>query len=159
MNTMTNMTHLTAKITKEDTTALILTAKKYFKLSWEQIAETLEMSPVWTHSACFGMNSMPKDKAEKLVELLKLPDECIDALEEKPTKIWEQAVPTDPAIYRLYEIVGVYGPTIKDLVQEKFGDGIMSAIDFEMYIDKIEDPKGDRVKLTMSGKFLGYKSW
>jgi cyanate lyase len=105
------------------------------------------------------MNSMPKEKAEALVGVLKLPPACVEALEEKPTKIWEQAVPTDPAIYRLYEIVGVYGPTIKDLVQEKFGDGIMSAIDFEMYIDKIEDPKGDRVKVTMSGKFLGYKNW
>ena len=102
---------------------------------------------------------MPKEQAEALVDTLKLPPACIEALEEKPTKIWEQAVPTDPAIYRLYEIVGVYGPTIKDLVQEKFGDGIMSAIDFEMYIDKIEDPKGARVKVTMSGKFLGYKNW
>lgn len=156
---MNTMTHLTPSMTKEDATSLILAAKKHFQLSWEDIAEKIEMSPVWTHSACFGMNSMPKEKAQKLVELLRLPEECVEALEEKPTKIWEQAVPTDPAIYRLYEIVGVYGPTIKDLVQEKFGDGIMSAIDFEMYIDKVEDPKGDRVKLTMSGKFLGYKSW
>jgi cyanate lyase len=151
--------HLIPYMSKEEATSLILTAKKRLGLSWEAIAEKLSMSPVWTHSACLGMNSMPKEKAEVLVDILKLPSACVEALEEKPTKIWEQSVPTDPAIYRLYEIVGVYGPTIKDLVQEKFGDGIMSAIDFEMYIDRIEDPKGDRVKVTMSGKFLGYKNW
>lgn len=151
--------HLMRYMTKEEATSLILTAKKRLGISWEEIAEKIGMSPVWTHSACFGMNSMPKEQAEALVDTLKLPPACIEALEEKPTKIWQQAVPTDPAIYRLYEIVGVYGPTIKDLVQEKFGDGIMSAIDFEMYIDKVEDPKGDRVKVTMSGKFLGYKNW
>lgn len=146
-------------MTKEEATALILASKKHFGLSWEEIAEKIGMSPVWTHSACFGMNSAPMENAKAIVDLLQLPEAAIDALNEKPTKIWEQAIPTDPAIYRLYEIVGVYGPTIKDLVQEKFGDGIMSAIDFEMYIDKIEDPKGDRVKVTMSGKFLGYKNW
>ena len=156
---MNTMTHLAPPMSKEEATALILAAKKHLGLSWVEIAEKVGMSPVWTHSACFGMNSMPKDKAEALVAALDLPNDCIDALEEKPTKIWTQAVPTDPALYRLYEIVGVYGPTIKDLVQEKFGDGIMSAIDFEMYIEKVEDPKGDRVKVTMSGKFLGYKSW
>jgi cyanate lyase len=76
-----------------------------------------------------------------------------------PTKIWEQSVPTDPCIYRLYEIVGVYGPTIKTLIQEEFGDGIMSAIDFDMQITRVANPKGDRVKIEMSGKFLGYNSW
>jgi hypothetical protein len=80
-------------------------------------------------------------------------------LQESPTKIWEQSVPTDPCIYRLYEIVGVYGPTIKALIQEKFGDGIMSAIDFDMQITRVENPKGDRVKIEMSGKYLGYNSW
>ena len=156
---MTLPQHLEPFMNKEDATSLILTAKRRLKLSWEEIAAEIEMSPVWTHSACFGMNSMPEAVAKKLISILQLPMECLDALMEKPTKIWEQSVPTDPAIYRLYEIVGVYGPTIKDLVQEKFGDGIMSAIDFEMYIEKVEDPKGDRVKVTMSGKFLGYKNW
>lgn len=149
----------TPYMTKEEATALILTAKKRLGFSWEQIAASIGMSPVWTHSACFGMNSMPEAAATRLVETLGLPEACLEALMEKPTKVWEQAVPTDPAIYRLYEIVGVYGPTIKDLVQEKCGDGIMSAIDFEMTIDKVEDPKGDRIQLTMSGKFLAYKHW
>ena len=80
-------------------------------------------------------------------------------LAEYPKKMFEQSVPTDPCIYRFYEIVGVYGETLKELIQEKGGDGIMSAIDFSMEVDKIEDPKGDRVLLTLNGKFLPYKSW
>ena len=106
-----------------------------------------------------GLNAMPKAKAEALVALLDLPAEAVSVLEEYPTKIWEQAVPTDPCIYRLYEIVGVYGPTMKALIQEEFGDGIMSAIDFDMKITRVANPKGDRVKVEMSGKFLGYNSW
>jgi cyanate lyase len=83
----------------------------------------------------------------------------MSALKQCPLKTWEQAVPTDPLIYRLYEVVGVYGETIKALIHEKFGDGIMSAIDFSMHIDKEENPVGDRVVITMNGKFLPYKSW
>ena len=71
----------------------------------------------------------------------------------------ESGIPTDPCIYRFYEIVGVYGPTLKALIQEKFGDGIMSAIDFDMQVTRVEHPKGDRVKVEMSGKYLGYNSW
>ena len=145
--------------TKEDVTALILAAKKQEGLTWEEIATAIGMSPVWTHSAAMGMNAMPAEKAAALSELLSLPEGSQDILEESPTKIWEQAVPTDPCIYRLYEIVGVYGPTIKALIHEKFGDGIMSAIDFDMTISKIEHPKGDRVKIEMSGKYLAYNAW
>ena len=144
---------------KDDVAALVLSRKKQAGLSWEGIAETIGMSPVWTHSAAMGMNSMPPDKAAALVELLALPQEAASVLSEAPTKVWEQAVPTDPCIYRLYEIVGVYGPTIKALIHEKFGDGIMSAIDFDMDIARVEHPKGDRVKVEMSGKFLKYASW
>ena len=146
-------------MTKEDVTAMILSAKRTAGLTWEGIAEKIGMSPVWTHSATMGMNAMPKDKAAKLVATMGLPQEAALVLEESPTKIWEQSVPTDPCIYRLYEIVGVYGPTIKALIQEKFGDGIMSAIDFDMQITRVENPKGDRVKIEMSGKYLGYNSW
>jgi cyanate lyase len=148
-----------ALMTKEDVTTLILIAKKKSGMKWEEIALGIGMSPVWTHSACMGMNAMPKAKAEALVALLDLPAEAASVLEEYPTKIWEQAVPTDPCIYRLYEIVGVYGPTMKALIQEEFGDGIMSAIDFDMKITRVANPKGDRVKVEMSGKFLGYNSW
>lgn len=144
---------------KEDVTALIIAAKRRAGLTWEGIAAGIGMSPVWTHSAAMGMQAMPVDSARALVEVLGLPDEAIAVLEECPTKSWEQAVPTDPCIYRLYEIVGVYGHTIKDLIQEEFGDGIMSAIDFDMSIQRVENPKGDRVKIEMCGKFLGYNAW
>lgn len=146
-------------MTKEDVTAMILSAKKTAGMTWEEIADKIGMSPVWTHSAAMGMNAMPMEKAEAMVSTMGLPQEAASVLAEFPTKIWEQAVPTDPCIYRLYEIVGVYGPTMKALIQEKFGDGIMSAIDFDMQITRVEHPKGDRVKVEMSGKFLGYNSW
>ena len=146
-------------MTKEDVTALILSAKKQAGLTWEDIAEKIGMSPIWTHSAAMGMNAFPPEKAKLMVTVMGLPQEAESVLAESPTKIWEQAVPTDPCIYRFYEIVGVYGPTLKALIQEKFGDGIMSAIDFDMTLTRVENPKGDRVKVEMSGKYLGYNSW
>ncbi len=146
-------------LTKEDVTALILIAKKQKGLTWEGIAETIGMSPVFTHSACMGMNAFPADKAEAVVAALDLPVEAAEVLSESPTKIWEQAVPTDPCIYRFYEIVGVYGPTLKALIHEKFGNGIMSAIDFGMSVERIANPKGDRVEVKMSGKYLEYNAW
>lgn len=149
----------TEDMTKEDVTALILVAKKQAGLTWEGIAESIGMSPVWTHSAAMGMNAMPQDKAEALVKTLTLPQEAIAVLMESPTKVWEQTVPTDPCIYRFYEVVGVYGPTLKALIHEKFGDGIMSAIDFDMQVTRVEHPKGDRVKVEMSGKYLAYNAW
>ena len=151
--------YVTEMMTKEDVTAMILSAKKQAGLTWEGIAEKIDMSPVWTHSACMGMQAFPKEKADALVTALGLPQESAQVLEESPTKIWEQTVPTDPCIYRLYEIVGVYGPTIKALIHEKFGDGIMSAIDFDMQVVRVPHEKGDRVKIEMSGKYLGYNSW
>lgn len=140
-------------------TETIMAAKAAKELSWEKVGTDLGMSPVWVTSACLGMNSAPPEKATAIAEYFGLGAEVADALMAFPTKVWDQTVPTDPMIYRLYEIVGVYGETLKQVVQEKFGDGIMSAIDFSMEIDKIEDPKGDRVLLTMNGKFLPYKSW
>ncbi len=137
----------------------ILSAKKAKGLSWEKMGTDLGMSPVWLCSACLGMNSAPTEKADAIADYLGLDVEVAAALADFPTKIWEQTVPTDPLVYRLYEIVGVYGETLKEVIQEKFGDGIMSAIDFSMEVDKEENPKGDRVLLTMNGKFLPYKSW
>ncbi|MFW5880901.1 MAG: cyanase [Roseicyclus sp.] len=150
---------MTETMTKEDVTMMILSAKKQAGMTWEEIAGKIGMSPVWTHSAAMGMNAMPMEKAELMVSVMGLPQEAASVLAEYPTKVWEQAVPTDPCIYRFYEIVGVYGPTLKALIQEKFGDGIMSAIDFDMFITRVEHPKGDRVKVEMTGKFLGYNSW
>lgn len=144
---------------KVEVAEMIVEKKKAAGLTWEGIAEAIDMSPVFTTSACLGMNSMPRDKADRLVKHLALPQEAAVVLAEFPTKMFGQTVPTDPCIYRLYEIVGVYGETIKELIQEKGGDGIMSAIDFEMYVDKVPDPKGDRIEVKMSGKFLPYKAW
>lgn len=144
---------------KEDVTVQIIEAKKTAGLTWDSIAQSIGMSPVFTHSACMGMNAFPVDKAQALVALLGLPDAAVSVLAESPTKVWEQAIPTDPCIYRFYEIVGVYGPTLKALIHEEFGDGIMSAIDFEMSVQRVENPKGDRVKIEMSGKYLQYNAW
>lgn len=140
-------------------TEKIMAAKAEKGVSWEDAGEATGMSPVWLASACLGMNSAPAEKAQKITAYFGLTEEVTAALEAFPTKSWDKLVPTDPLIYRLYEIVGVYGDTLKQCIQEKFGDGIMSAIDFSMDVEKIEDPKGDRVLLTMNGKFLPYKSW
>ena len=150
---------MTEIMTKEDVTQLILVAKKKGNLTWVGIADAISMSPVFTHSASMGMNAFPAEKAKELVSYLGLPADAVDVLAEPPTKIWEQTVPTDPCMYRLYEIVGVYAPTIKALIHEEFGDGIMSAIDFDMSVARVENPKGDRVKIEMSGKFLAYNAW
>ena len=139
-------------------TDAIVSARIAKGLSWDAMGKALGLSPVWLTSACLGMNSAPPEKAAAITELLGLGPEVAKALAAFPTKHWDQAVPTDPLIYRLYEVVGVYGETLKEVIQEKFGDGIMSAIDFSMEVDKIEDPKGDRVLLTLNGKFLPYKS-
>ncbi|BAU49221.1 cyanate hydratase [Sulfurifustis variabilis] len=142
---------------KSEMTEAILAAKTRKKLAWEQIAEKTGLSPVFTTSACLGMNSMPKEHADKLCAALGLPGEVSEALQAFPHKAWDKTIPTDPVIYRFYEALNVYGETMKLLIGEKFGDGIMSAIDFSMTIDKQPDPKGDRVVITMNGKFLPYK--
>jgi cyanate lyase len=144
---------------KLEMTEAIMTAKSKAGLGWEAIAEKVGLDPVFVTSACLGMNSMKPEYADKLCAALDLSDEVSTALQAFPNKKWDQLVPTDPVIYRWYEIVGVYGETIKELIHEKFGDGIMSAIDFSMNIDKEENPAGDRVLVSMSGKFLPYKSW
>ncbi|MEX0605525.1 MAG: cyanase [Marinobacter sp.] len=146
-------------MTKELMTAKILEAKATKGISWEALAESIGMSPVWTTSACLGMNSMSEDKAFMACETLGLDKTVAETLQLCPYKTWNQAVPQDPLVYRIYEVVGVYGDTLKELIHEKFGDGIMSAIDFTMTVDKEENPKGDRVVVTMNGKFLPYKAW
>jgi cyanate lyase len=141
-------------------TATILAAKTAKRLTWEAIAVAAGLSEVYTTSACLGENALSPEEARRVGELLGLPLEAVYALttiadkgEASPT------VPKEPLQYRFQEIIYVYGRTIKEIIEEKFGPGIMSAIDFAMDIEKIEDPKGDRVKVTMNGKFLGYKKW
>lgn len=144
---------------KLEMTEVIMTAKTNSGLGWEDIADKVGLAPVFLTSACLGMNSLKPEFADKVCETLGLPADVSTALQQFPHKYWDKTVPTDPVVYRWYEIVGVYGDTIKELIHEKFGDGIMSAIDFSMHIDKEENPAGDRVVVTLNGKFLPYKSW
>jgi cyanate lyase len=146
-------------MSKELMTAKILEAKATKGISWEALSAAIGLSPVFTTSACLGMNSMTEDKAFAACEFLGLDKTVAATLQVCPKKEWGDSVPQDPLVYRLYEVVGVYGDTLKELIHEKFGDGIMSAIDFTMHVDKEENPKGDRVVVTMNGKFLPYKSW
>ncbi len=146
---------------KQEMTAAILAAKKKKGLRWDQLADEIGMSPVWTASLGLGESSAPEAIAHKLCAALDLGDEIADALQECPLKgEWmSKTVPTDPLIYRFYEIMAVYGPAVKQVIHEEFGDGIMSAIDFTLDVAREPDPKGDRVQIVMSGKFLPYVRW
>ncbi len=144
---------------KLDVTEMIMERKRATGTTWSALAQAIGMSEVFTTSACLGMNSLPREKADILVTTLGLPQEAAVVLAEYPTKVFSQQVPTDPCVYRFYEIVGVYGDTLKELIQEKGGDGIMSAIDFDMSVEKVPHPKGDRIEVKMSGKFLAYNRW
>jgi cyanate lyase len=147
-------------MTRDEATEKILAAKKQKGLTFEAIAQAVGRHPVWVTAALFGQATMSADEAHKTVKLLDLGPPVAAALQEIPSKgSIGEAVPVDPLIYRFHEITQVYGTTIKALIHEMFGDGIMSAIDFEMDIQKKEDPKGDRVVITMNGKFLPYKKW
>ena len=134
--------------------------KKAKGLTWPEVAARLGHAPVWTCAACLGQMSMTPETAEKTGALFGLSDEEVITLQEAPYRgSLPTAVPTDPLIYRYYELVQVYGTTWKDMIHEEFGDGIMSAIDFDMTLERQPDQKGDRVKMTMSGKFLPYKRY
>ena len=148
-----------SRVNKIEMTEAIISAKISKGMSWEEIAEQVGVGVVWLTSACLGKNSAPPDIAEKICSVLGLPSEVGLALQTFPHKAWEKEVPQVPVIYRLYELIGVYGDTIKEIIHEKFGDGIMSAIDFSMNIDKQENPAGDRVVITLNGKFLPYRTW
>ena len=129
-------------------------------IKWSQIAEVVGQSKEWSTAACLGQMAMTKQQAEAVGELLELTDEAIAWLQIVPYKgSLPTEVPTDPLIYRWYELVNVYGTTLKELIHEEFGDGIMSAIDFSMDLQRENDPKGDRVSVVMSGKFLPYKMY
>ncbi len=146
-------------MTKEEMTKEILTAKIEKKLSWAALSEATNLGTVCIAAACLGSASLTTEEAKKVTNLLELPDNVAFALTEFPTKGNGQVVPSDPFIYRFFEIAYVYGDSMKSVAQELFGDGIMSAIDFTLDVDKVKDPKGDRVKITMNGKFLPYKKW
>ncbi len=141
-------------------TDMIQSAKILKGIKWSQIAEVVGQSKEWSTAACLGQKAMTKQQAEAVGELLELTDEAIAWLQIVPYKgSLPTEVPTDPLIYRWYELVSVYGTTLKELIHEEFGDGIMSAIDFSMDLQRENDPKGDRVSVVMSGKFLPYKMY
>jgi cyanate lyase len=147
-------------LTRPEATELILAAKKQNGLTFEAIAKAVGRHKVWVTAALFGQATMSAEEAAKAVGVLGLGPDVATALQEIPTKgSLGQAVPVDPLIYRFHEITQVYGTTLKALIHELFGDGIMSAIDFEMDVQRKTDPMGDRVVITMNGKFLPYKKW
>jgi len=119
----------------------------------------VERNEVWIAALFYRQASASREESDKIVSALGLDPDVAEALTECPTKGLGPVVPTDPLIYRFYEIMQVYGMPLKTVIHEKFGDGIMSAIDFTMDVEKEKDPKGDRVKIIMNGKFLSYKKW
>jgi cyanate lyase len=147
-------------MTRDEVTQLILTSKHRRQLKWAQLAEATGQSKEWTTAALMGQMTLSADQAAQVGALLELPAEAVEMLQVVPYKgSLPTAVPTDPLIYRFYELINVYGTSIKELIHEEFGDGIMSAIDFSMDISRMQDPKGDRVKIVFNGKFLPYKMY
>jgi len=145
---------------REDVTDLIVMRKMKSGTKWTEVAKKVGQSKEWTTAACLGQMQMTKKQAETVGKIFDLPEEAVAILQTVPYKgSLPTAVPTDPLIYRFYELVQVYGTTWKALIQEEFGDGIMSAIDFDMSLERQPDQKGDRVRVTMSGKFLPYKQY
>lgn len=141
-------------------TEKLLAAKKAKGISFEELEKIVGRDETWIASVIYRQATADAEEAQKIVTALGLPEEMGEPLTIPPLKgSLDPVIPTDPLIYRFYEIMQVYGMPLKAIIHEKFGDGIMSAIDFSIEVDKVEDPKGDRVKVTMCGKFLPYKKW
>lgn len=144
--------------TKDDATTQVRAAKARLDLTWAQLAQAVGRPVAWTTSALLGQQPMTEDEARAAASMLDLDDDVRRALQLQPTRgALDSPVPTDPTIYRFYEVLQVYGPTIKELIHEEFGDGIMSAINFRLDISRMPDPAGDRVVVTLNGKFLSYQ--
>jgi cyanate lyase len=145
-------------MTKKDAAEAVRAAKARLGVTWAELAEAIGRPPAWTTSALLGQQPMSAAQAEAAASLLDLDADVQQALQLQPTRgALETAVPADPTIYRFYEVLQVYGPTIKELIHEQFGDGIMSAINFRLDIKRVPDPAGDRVVVTLDGKFLSYQ--
>lgn len=145
---------------RKQVTEMIISAKVLKSIQWSDVAKEIGLSKEWVTSACLGQMAFNKIQAEKIGQIFDLSDEAVAWLQIVPYKgSLPTSVPTDPLIYRWYEVVSVYGTTIKELIHEEFGDGIMSAIDFSMDIQRENNPNGDRVNVVLSGKFLPYKSY
>jgi cyanate lyase len=143
-----------------DVTEMIVTAKITKGLKWSDVAQKLNLSKEWVTAGCLGQMTFTAEQAAILGETFDLPEQAVKLLQVVPYKgSLPTSVPTDPLIYRFYELINVYGTTFKELIHEEFGDGIMSAIDFKMDLQREPNPMGDRVSITMSGKFLPYKTY
>lgn len=141
-------------------TEKLLAAKKEKGVTFEDLEKKVGRDEVWIASVIYRQASADMEEAKKIISALGLPENMAEPLTVPPMKgCLDPQVPTDPLVYRFYEIMQVYGMPVKDVIHEKFGDGIMSAIDFSLEVDRVEDPKGDRVQITMCGKFLPYKKW
>src|SRR5690606_16360832 len=149
-----------SRMNRAEITELIVQSRLKHKLTWAALAEIVGKSKEWTTAALLGQMTLTEEQAQAVGKALALPEEAIAGLQVVPYKgSLPTAVPTDPLIYRFYELVSVYGTTFKELIHEEYGDGIMSAIDFRMDLQREADPAGDRVQIVMSGKFLPYKSY
>lgn len=147
-------------MTRDEVTQIILTNKRSKQLKWADLGGAIGLSKEWTTAALMGQMALSAEQAETIGGQLDLPAEAVEMLQVVPYKgSLPSAVPTDPLIYRFYELVNVYGTSIKELIHEEFGDGIMSAIDFSMDIKREPNENGDRVNIVMSGKFLPYKTY
>lgn len=145
---------------RNDVTEKIISTKVSKGLKWENVAQQVGLSKEWVTAGCLGQMTFNAEQSAVLAQIFDLTEEETKWLQVVPYKgSLPTQVPTDPLIYRWYEVVSVYGSTIKELIHEEFGDGIMSAIDFSMDIQREADPKGDRVNVVLSGKFLPYKSY
>ena len=145
-------------LSKKQAAEAVRGAKAGLGVTWSQLAEAVGRPVAWTTSALLGQQPMTAAQAEAACSLLELGEDVSQALQVQPTRgALETPVPTDPTIYRFYEVLQVYGPTIKELIHEEFGDGIMSAINFRLDVRREPDPGGDRVVVVLDGTFLSYQ--
>ncbi len=145
---------------RNDVTRKILSTKVSKGIKWADVAKKIGLSKEWVTAACLGQMTLDAKQAKTIGKIFGLDEDEIAWLQVVPYKgSLPTAVPTDPLIYRFYELISVYGTTFKELIHEEFGDGIMSAIDFKMDLQREADSKGDRVNIVMSGKFLSYKTY
>ncbi|WP_040157023.1 cyanase [Mobilicoccus massiliensis] len=143
-------------VSQAEAAEIVKVARTRAGRSWAEIAEAIGRPAPWTVAALLGQHPVPKDEAEKVGELLDLDAAVVEALQAQPTRAGIGDAIDDPTIYRFHEALAVYGPAIKELIHEEFGDGIMSAINFKVDVQRREDPSGDRVVVTFDGKFLDY---
>jgi cyanate lyase len=152
--------HQGATMNRNDVTEMIIAAKIQKDIKWADVAKKVGLSKEWVTAGCLGQMTFDKKQAATIGKIFGLPADAVALLQVVPYKgSLPTPVPTDPLIYRFYELISVYGTTFKELIHEEFGDGIMSAIDFKMDLTREPDPKGDRVNIVMSGKFLSYKTY